>query len=160
MYYQTARILINRNVIQIPKPHVLLAIINWQHFLQWNFLCSTLKLPTFNTEFWLELISHVYSRAFSTNNFLLILTWHVITYDLFFIIGSTAVGSSEGWGTLLQIPGFTSVFGRAADGESVDTVGVSITVTAVEGTTSITWGPHKNVAFTASTLQKIHLKNS
>lgn len=85
-------------------------------------------------------------------------------YDLFFVVGAAAVCGGEGGGALLQVPRFTAVLRRTADGQGIDTVGVSITVTAVKGTASITRGPHKDVTLPASTLQKvntnIHLNNS
>lgn len=59
-------------------------------------------------------------------------------YDLFFVVSAAAVCGGEGGGALLQVPRFTAVLRRTADGQGIDTVGVSITVTAVKGTASIT----------------------
>lgn len=62
----------------------------------------------------------------------------ICRYDLFFVVGAAAVCGGEGGGALLQVPRFTAVLRRTADGQGIDTVGVSITVTAVKGTASIT----------------------
>ena len=59
------------------------------------------------------------------------------TYNLLLVVGATAVGGGEGRGALLEVPGLAAVLRGTADGESINTVGVAVTVTAVEGTSSV-----------------------
>lgn len=53
------------------------------------------------------------------------------THNLFFVEVATAVGGSECGGAGLAVPWHIAILSRAANGQCVDAVGVSITVTAV-----------------------------
>lgn len=66
------------------------------------------------------------------------------THDLLLVEVSTAVGCSKCRRAGLAVPGHVSVLSGAANGQSVNAVGVSITVTAVLLPASITRRPHKD----------------
>ena len=53
------------------------------------------------------------------------------THNLFLVESSAAVGGGEGGGAGLAVPRHVPVLRAAANGQSVDAVGVAITVAAV-----------------------------
>ncbi len=78
------------------------------------------------------------------------------TYNLFLVEVSAAIGGGEGGGTGLTVPRHIAILCGAADGERVDTVGVSVTVAAVPLSSSVTRCPHEDRAQATSTLKQMH----
>lgn len=75
------------------------------------------------------------------------------THNLFLIDVPRAVGGGEGGGAGLAVPGDVAVLRGAADGQSVNAVGVAVAVTVVLLSSSIPRGPHEYGAQTATTLR-------
>ena len=67
---------------------------------------------------------------------------------------STAVGSSNSWGTFFQVPGFHTIFWGATDRECINTVCITITITGVMGIATISRSPHKDISQTISSLKE------
>ena len=59
------------------------------------------------------------------------------TDHLFLATGPAAVGGGEGGGARLRVPRHVAVLRGTADGQRVDTVGVTVTVTVVSVATSV-----------------------
>lgn len=74
---------------------------------------------------------------------------------MFFVEVSRAVGGGECGGAGLAVPGHVAVLGGAADGQCVDAVGVTITITAVLLPATIARSPHKDGAQTSTALGNI-----
>ena len=68
----------------------------------------------------------------------------VMTYNLPFWPGATAVRRRQRWRTRLGVPRHKSVLGCTAYRQRVDTVSVSITVAAVSVPATITRRPYKD----------------
>ncbi len=81
---------------------------------------------------------------------------HIWTYNLFLVEVSAAIGGGEGGGTGFTVPRHIAILCGAADGERVDTVGVSVTVAAVPLSSSVTRCPHEDRAQATSTLEQMH----
>lgn len=77
-----------------------------------------------------------------------------MTYNLSLPPGATAVGSSQGGGARLGVPGDVAELRGTTDGQCVDTVGVAITVTAIPIPTPVSGCPHEDRPQTTSTLLK------
>lgn len=76
----------------------------------------------------------------------------LFTYDPLVGVVATAVRCGKRGGAFLRIPGGQTLLGGAADGDGVDAVRVSVTVTVVALTTPIARCPDKDGTFPATTL--------
>lgn len=77
------------------------------------------------------------------------------THYLFLVEVPGAVSGGEGGGASLAVPGDVAVLGGAANGQSVDAVGVAVTVAAVLFPPSVPRSPDKDGAQTTTTLKKV-----
>lgn len=73
--------------------------------------------------------------------------------DLLLAGGARAVSGSESGRARLAVPGHKTVFGRAADRQSPNAVGVAITVAIVVISATVPGRPHKDRALTVATLK-------
>ena len=79
--------------------------------------------------------------------------WSSGAYDLSIMPRTTAVCSSQCRGTGLGVPRYVSILRSTADRQRVNTVRVSITITAVAILTTIAGRPHEDRPETTTTLQ-------
>ena len=77
------------------------------------------------------------------------------TYNLSFIVSSTAVGSCQSRRTFFQVPGLSSIFWSATNGKGIYAVSIAITIARVMGIATISWCPDKYGSFSLTALHKL-----
>lgn len=107
--------------------------------------------PTFVHVKWTR-ITHVrLRRSFDTN---IIIQGVFVTYNSLVVVGPTRVSGSHRGSTFLGIPGCELLLGGTADRYSIDTSGITVTVTIVLQMTAISGSPCVDHTLTSSTLLK------
>lgn len=78
---------------------------------------------------------------------------YLYTHYLFFPWVSRAEGGGEGGGAGFAVPRHAARLRGAADGQSVNAVGVAVTVTVVLLPTAVSGGPHEDGSPSATSLR-------